>query len=269
MTASGQHAIAFVGCGRITRAMVRGLLAAGHAPELLRGVSRTGAGARALAAEFGIRSADSLAQAVRDAPVVVLAVHPHETAAVLAGLAGVTTPEQMLLSLVASWRTEAVAKALPGVPVVRAVPNVAIAVREGVTVLGEGAGVRHLDTAHKLFAGLGRVILAEEDQLEAVSALSGAGPALVAYFANALAAAGAAHGMSEEMAATLAGHAVRGTGSLLAGGVTPASVIASVTSPGGMTEAALRTLDACALPESTRRAVDAAVRLSFARLVTA
>ncbi|MCY0935874.1 pyrroline-5-carboxylate reductase family protein [Streptomyces sp. H34-S4] len=154
-------------------------------------------------------------------------------------------------------------------PVVRAVPNVAIAVGEGVTVLADGAEARHLETVRGLFAGLGQVIVAEENLLEAVSALSGAGPALVAYFANALARAGAAHGMSEEMAAALAGHAVRGTGSLLADGVTPASVITSVTSPGGMTEAALRTLDACALPESTRRAVDAAVRLSFGRLATA
>lgn len=261
--------VALVGCGRMARALVRGLLTAGHAPERLTGVSRTGRGARALAEEYGIRSAGTVAEAVQDAAVVVLAVHPHETADALNELTGSVTPHQLLLSLVASWRTEAVAARLPGISVVRAVPNVAVAERDGVTVLGATPDRAALDTARGLFTGLGQVLVLDEDLLEAVSALSGAGPALVARFVEALASAGRSQGIPPDMADLLAVRAVRSTGALLAGGATPAVVIDSVTSPGGMTEAALRQLDESALPESVQRGVDAAVRLSLGRLATA
>ncbi|MFD7317112.1 pyrroline-5-carboxylate reductase family protein [Streptomyces sp. NPDC059883] len=269
MTASGDGTVALIGCGRMARALVRGLIAAGHAPERLTGVSRTGRGARALADEYGIRPAGTPAEAVRDATTVVLAVHPDETADALAELAESATPRHLLLSLVASWRTEAIAARLPGVPVVRAVPNVAIAERDGVTVLAGTPDGAALDSARGLFAGLGPTLVLDEDLLEAVSALSGAGPALVARFAEALASAGRAQGVPAETADLLAARAVRGTGALLAGGATPAAVIDSVASPGGMTEAALRRLDEGALPESVRQGVDAAVRLSFGRLATA
>ncbi|MEW2620520.1 pyrroline-5-carboxylate reductase dimerization domain-containing protein [Streptomyces sp. NPDC048106] len=269
MTAHADGTVALVGCGRMARALVRGLIAAGHPPQRLTGVSRTGRGARALAEEYGIRTAGTVAAAVRDASVVVLAVHPHETADALAELAGATTPRHLLLSLVASWRTEAIAARLPDVPVVRAVPNVAVAERNGVTVLGDTPDGTALAAARGLFDGLGQVLVLDEDLLEAVSALSGAGPALVAGFAEALAAAGRAQGIPAVTADLLAARAVCGTGALLAGGATPAAVIDSVASPGGMTEAALRRLDEGALPESVRQAVDAAVRLSYGRLVTA
>ncbi|MFD4508056.1 pyrroline-5-carboxylate reductase family protein [Streptomyces sp. NPDC058457] len=260
--------LALVGCGRMARALVRGLLATGHAPERLTGVSRTGHGARSLADEYGIRPADTVAEAVHDAAVVVLAVHPHETAEVLDELNDSVTRRQLVLSLVASWRTEAIAARLPGVPVVRAVPNVAVAERDGVTVIGATHDGAVQDTARGLFAGLGQVLILDEDLLEAVSALSGAGPALVARFAESLASAGRSQGIPADTADLLAARAVRSTGALLAGGATPAAVIDAVASPGGMTEAALRRLDE-GLPESVRQGVDAAVRLSIGRLATA
>lgn len=268
-TAPADGTVALVGCGRMAGALVRGLLAAGHAPDRLSGVSRSGRGARALAHAYGIRPAGTIAEAVQDAAVVVLAVHPHETADVLAELADCVTPRQLLLSLVASCRTEAVAARLPGIPVVRAVPNVAVAERDGVTVLGATPDGAALDTARGLFTRLGQVLVLEEDLLEAVSALSGAGPALVARFAEALASAGRSQGVPDETAELLAVRAVRSTGALLAGGATPAAVIDSVASPGGMTEAALRRLEDGAMPESVQQGVDAAVRLSFGRLATA
>lgn len=264
--------VAFIGCGRIARAVVGGLVAAGAAPGSIRGVSRTGAGARALSEEFGVGAAASVREAAAGADVVVLAVHPHETPAVLRSLAGVPAGEgAVLVSLVASCRTEAVTAALPGSAVVRAVPNVAVAARRGVTVLSSGPGCPPgaADTARALFAPLGEVLTVPEDLMETVSALSGAGPALVAHFAQALARAGVAQGLSPDTAAVLAAHAVRGTGALLTGpGATPDAVMEQVASPGGMTEAALRTLDEQGLPRSLRQAVDAAVRLSLGRLLT-
>ncbi|MEV5936387.1 pyrroline-5-carboxylate reductase dimerization domain-containing protein [Streptomyces sp. NPDC052079] len=264
--------VAFVGCGRITRAVVGGLVAAGDAPESLRGVSRSGARARALSEEFGIRAAASVQEAVDGADVVVLAVHPHQTPAALDALAGAPAGGgAVLVSLVASCRTKAVVAALPGTAVVRAVPNVAVAARRGVTVLSSGPGCPPgaFHTARALFAPLGEVLTVREDLMETVSALSGAGPALVAHFARALARAGAGQGLSADTAAVLAAHAVRGTGALLTEpGATPDAVMDQVASPRGMTEAALRTLDERALPQSVREALDAAVRLSLGRLLT-
>jgi pyrroline-5-carboxylate reductase len=260
--------LAIIGCGRITRALVRGLVASGHPPEFIRGTSRTGAGARALADNFGTLVAGSAHQAVRGAELVVLAVHPHETAAALEMLAECLEHGQILVTLVASWRTDAIAAAVPDVSVVRAVPNVAIAVRAGMTVIspGQNADDRATDPVESMFARLGEVLTVKEEQLETVSALSGAGPAMVSYFAQALAAAAAAQGLPAETASTLAVHAVYGTGVLLtSAGNTPASVIESVASPGGMTAAALHTLGQCQVPEAVRRAVAAAVSLSFGR----
>ncbi|MFE2276760.1 pyrroline-5-carboxylate reductase family protein [Streptomyces sp. NPDC059454] len=262
--------VAFVGCGRIARAVVGGLIAAGGAPESIRGASRTGAGARALSEEFGVRAAASVREAADGADVVVLAVHPHETPAALRALVGVPAGA-VLVSLVASCRTEAVTAALPGTAVVRAVPNVAVAARRGMTVLASGPDCPSgaLAAARALFAPLGEVLTVREDLMETVSALSGAGPALIAHFARALARAGAGQGLSADTAAALAAHAVRGTGALLTEpGTTPDAVMGQVASPGGMTEAALRTLDERALPQSVRQALDAAVRLSLDRLLT-
>ncbi|MEV8395673.1 MULTISPECIES: pyrroline-5-carboxylate reductase dimerization domain-containing protein [unclassified Streptomyces] len=264
--------MAFVGCGRIARAMVSGLLRAGRPAATLVGVSRTGAGARALSEEFGIRAAADPADAVRGAGVVVLAVHPHETADALARLAGLVGGDQLLLSLVASWRTEAVAAALPGVPVVRAVPNVAVALGAGATVLspGPGADGAWLDLARQVCAPLGDVTLVEEARLETVSALSGAGPALVSAFAQALTEAAVAQGLAPHTAAALAAQAVAGTGALLAApGATPASVMDAVASPGGMTQAALNTLDELGLSQTAAHALESAVHVSLARMATA
>lgn len=202
----------------------------------------------------------------------MLAVHPHQTPEALAALSGLLGPEQTLLSLVASWRTEAVAAPLPGVPVVRAVPNVGVAVRAGATVFSAGphTDASRLRAVEQLFAPLGETLTVAEELLETVSAVSGAGPALVAHFARSLAGAGVAQGLDERTAAVLAAHAVRSTGALLAqDAVTVEAGIDSVASPGGMTEAALRVLDADEVPAAARRAVDAAVRLSMGRLARA
>ncbi|MFE7278339.1 pyrroline-5-carboxylate reductase family protein [Streptomyces sp. NPDC057623] len=270
MSGRGAADVAFIGCGRIARATVPGLVSAGYPAGSLRGVSGTGAGARALSQEYGTLFAASPDEAVHGARLVVIATHPHETEAVLRDLADRVGPEHVLVSLVASWRTEAVAAAIPGVPVVRAVPNVAVALRTGTTVLSRGpeATRGNLAEVETLFGRLGQVAVAEEDSLEAVSAVSGAGPALIAYFAEALAVAGVDHGLDADTASLLAAQAVRGTGALLERTDSPRTVIESVRSPGGMTAAALDMLQDRGVAEAARAATAAAIRLSYQRMAT-
>lgn len=270
MSVAATGGVAFVGCGRIARATVQGLVSAGYPAGRLRGVSRTGAGARALSQEFGTLFAASPDEAVHGVRLVVLATHPHETGAALKDLAGCLTRDHVLVSLVASWRTEALSAALPGVPVVRAVPNVGVALRTGTTVMSSGSGVTdsRLTEAETLFGRLGHVVVADENTLEAVSAVSGAGPALIAYFTEALAAAGTEQGLDRSTASLLATQAVRSAGALLDHADSPRSVIDSVRSPGGMTAEALRVLQERGVAEAARAATAAAVRLSYERMVT-
>ncbi|MEV7124421.1 pyrroline-5-carboxylate reductase dimerization domain-containing protein [Streptomyces sp. NPDC093260] len=261
--------VAFLGCGRITRAIVTGLVASGLPAQRLYGVSRHGRSALALAADTGLTPASDIAGAVRPADLVAVAVHPHEAADVLAGLRPLLRPGQLLVSLVASWPAAAVARAVgDAVPVVRAVPNVAAAVQAGATVLsaGPGAGQAELERVSGLFERLGRVLVAADEHMEAVSALSGAGPALLARFAQALAQAAAGLGLPQRLAEDLARHAVHGTGVLHARpGASLAGTVAAVSSPGGMTEQALATLDRHGLAPATTAALRAAVALSLTR----
>ncbi|MGE7391197.1 pyrroline-5-carboxylate reductase [Streptomyces sp. NPDC004126] len=261
--------LAFVGCGRIARAMVSGLIAANWPPAAIRGFSKTGAGAEGLARDYGTTVCPSLQDAVGGADVVLLAVHPHDTAQVLAELAPLATAQQVLVSLVASWQTGAFADVLPDTPCVRAVPNVAVAVNSGVTALcpGPAAGREHLRVATAVFEPLGRVLTVDESLMESVSAVSGAGPALVARFVEALSSSAEARGFTPETASELAAYAVHGTGSLmLKGGLAPEEVVDLVASPGGMTEAALHVLAERGLEDAVHSAVDAAVKLSLGRL---
>ncbi|MEU7340191.1 pyrroline-5-carboxylate reductase dimerization domain-containing protein [Streptomyces sp. NPDC007074] len=262
--------VGFLGCGRITRAVVTGLIASGLPARQLYGVGRHGHSARALAADTGLTAVPDIAGAVRPADLVVVAVHPHEAADVLAELGPLLRPDQVLVSLVASWPVAAVAQAAGGSdPVVRAVPNVAAAVGAGATALcaGPGAGPAELARVTGLFERLGQVFVVDDEHMETVSALSGAGPALLARFAQALTEAAAGMGLPHRLAEDLARHAVHGTGVLHARpGASFASTVAAVSSPGGMTEQALATMDRHGLGPATAAALRAAVVLSQARM---
>ncbi|MEU5307924.1 pyrroline-5-carboxylate reductase dimerization domain-containing protein [Streptomyces sp. NPDC021562] len=263
-------AVAFLGCGRIARAIVTGLVESGVPAQRLYGVCRHGNSARALADDTGLVPVSDIAGAVRSADLVVVAVHPHEAADVLAELRLLLRQGQVLVSLVASWPVAAVARAVGDVvPVVRAVPNVAVAVRAGATVLSarEGAGSADLERVTCLFERLGQVFVVDDEHMETVSALSGAGPALLARFAQALAEAAAGLGLPYRLAEDLARHAVHGTGMLHARpDASFSGTVAAVSSPGGMTEQALATVDRHGLGPATAAALRAAVALSLARM---
>ncbi|WP_156727713.1 pyrroline-5-carboxylate reductase family protein [Streptomyces apocyni] len=262
--------VSFIGCGRITRAMVEGLVTSGWPAQNLRGVSRGGKSARALAEGFGTVATATVAEAVERADLVVLAVDPPAAAEVLREIRASLGGRQLLLSLVASWPADRVAEAVGhGAPVVRAVPNVAVAACAGATVLcaGPGAGPGHLAAVQRLFGRTGGSFLVDEKHMETVSALSGAGPALLAQYARTLADAAAGQGLPARLAEQLTAHALRGTGELLAGtGHSTEDVIDSVASPGGMTRQALETLERSDLPKRVADALTAAVNLSLARM---
>lgn len=260
--------LVLLGCGKMGSALLDGWLARGLPPAAFTVLEpKPGPRLRALAAE-GLR----LNAALPAAPAVaVLAVKPQMMGEALPTLASFGGGRTLFLSIAAGTPIAAFAAVLgPGTPIVRAMPNTPAAIGRGITALIGGAAVdaEGMDLADDLMCAVGQTIrLASEDQMDAVTAVSGSGPAYVFLLIEALAAAGVAEGLPEEMAMRLARATVGGAGQLAeSSDEGPAQLRVNVTSPAGTTAAALEVLmrEGDGLPALTRAAVAAAANRSRA-----
>lgn len=200
----------------------------------------------------------------KEAGVAILAVKPQVVdvvASLLRESLGERSP--LVVSIAAGVTTERLEALLPErTPVVRAMPNAPALVGDGVSALSAGSCARqeHMDQAATLFGALGSVVVVDEGLQNAVTGVSGSGPAYVALFIEALADGGVRNGLPPEVAYELALRTVAGTAALLSeSGQSPQEVVAAVSSPGGTTVAAREALGAGDFAEVVRRAVDAAV----------
>jgi pyrroline-5-carboxylate reductase len=182
--------------------------------------------------------------------VLVLAVKPQVWRAAAAPLAAHTGPMTLVVSVMAGVTTAEIAEAFPGCAIIRAMPNTPAAIGKGVTALFTDAGDLAAGAAEALFSAAGATVwLPRESDFDAVTAVSGSGPAYVFAFIEALAAAGAAAGLDAGLAAQLARATVTGAAALAAADAAPAAELRGrVTSPGGTTAAGLAVL----LPELAR-----------------
>jgi pyrroline-5-carboxylate reductase len=156
-------------------------------------------------------------------------------------------------------------EALPGSPVIRAMPNTSAAVQESATVLAAGtrASEEHMKEAARIFKAVGDVAVVGEDLLDVVTALSGSGPAYVYHLIEAMVHAGSELGLDGDLARRLAVQTLVGAARMLSETrEDPGDLRRRVTSPGGTTMAALQTLEARGFAESVREAVDRAARRS-------
>jgi pyrroline-5-carboxylate reductase len=265
-----QSSIAFIGGGNMARALIAGLLRAGHPAPTIRVGEPLEAQRTALLARFGINACADNAAAVAGADVVVLAVKPQDALGVLRAL---PAPPPLLVSIAAGIRVGQLQGACPGTHVVRAMPNRPALVGAGITGAHCATDVTaaERDRAATVLGSAGEVVwLEQEAQLDLVTALSGSGPAYFFLLAEELAAAGARAGLPAETAARLAAGTLTGAGALisaaLAAGGGPAATLAAertaVTSRGGTTEAALRVLAERGLPDLVARAFEAAAHRS-------
>ncbi|MDX6608621.1 MAG: pyrroline-5-carboxylate reductase [Solirubrobacterales bacterium] len=242
--------VGFVGSGNMAAAMARGL--AGTADGMLFTDSGSGR-AEQLAAELGGEALGSNAELASRADVAVLAVKP----AMLGEAAAEMQNARVIVSLLGATPLEEVRAAFPLSEVVRVMPNVGVEVRKGVLcVAGEpNPSLRAmLDT-------LGHVVELADAEFDAATAVMGCAPAYLALAVEAIAAAGAADGLDEELARELVVETTAGTAELLRIRH-PADVRKAVASPGGSTEAGLEALDR----EGAREAFGAAVRASLERM---
>lgn len=242
--------VGFVGSGNMAAAMARGL--AGEVEGLLFTDSGSGR-AGELAAELGGEAVGSNSVLAAKADLVVLAVKPAKLEAVAAELAAA----KVVISLLGATALKRVAAAFPGARVIRVMPNVGVEVRRGVLCVAGDL----TPEVRALLDGLGHVVELPDAQFDAATAVMGCAPAYLALAVEAIADAGAADGLDEELARELVVETTAGTAELLRLRH-PADVRRAVASPGGSTEAGLEALDR----EGARGAFEAAVRASLERM---
>jgi pyrroline-5-carboxylate reductase len=259
--------IAILGAGRLGESMLRGLLSTGwREPHEVAATSRRAERRDALAALYGISVTDDNAAAVRQARLVVLSVKPQDIGTVLAEIAPVVTPEQTLLSVAAGVTTASIESRLPdGARVVRAMPNAPALVHEGIAGICGGAHARDEDVeaATSALGHLGAVVRVAEDDMDAVTALSGSGPAYFALLAEAMIEAGLLLGLSRDVSTRLVVQTMFGSARLLRDEqMHPVELREAVTSPGGTTTRAIRELERSGVRAAFLNAINAATERS-------
>jgi pyrroline-5-carboxylate reductase len=254
--------IAFIGAGQMAEAMISGLCSRQVcSTESIWATDPVAERRDRLKSQFGIRVGSANHDAVAWADVAVFAVKPRMLSSVLSEL-GPILAHTLVISIVAGVTIQAIAEQMPeGVRVVRAMPNVPALIREGMTALSIGDGVseddRHL--ARTMFEAVGRVVLIEERLMDAVTGLSGSGPAYVFQAIEALADGGVMMGLPRQTAELLAAQTVLGAARLvLESGIHPAQLKDRVASPGGTTIAGLHQLEQGGFRAALMAAVEAA-----------
>ncbi len=252
--------IGFIGAGNMACALLRGWLRAGTVTkEQVRISDVERARREACASAHGVLAANSNAELCAWASVLVLAVKPQSMAAVLRECAPVLQPGTLVISVAAGVRTATIADALPaGTRVVRTMPNTPALVGAGATALcpGPGATEADLELSRALFDAVGRSVVVDEAHMDAVTGLSGSGPAYVMLVIEALADGGVNAGLSRETAQLLATQTVLGSAQLLLeSGDHPAQWKDRVMSPAGTTAAGIAALEAGSLRATLARAV--------------
>jgi pyrroline-5-carboxylate reductase len=249
-------------------ALVSGLLDAGWTPETLSVAEIDPERRRSLEARFpGVRIVPSPAWAVPDTDVVVVAVKPDDVVTALESAATALASDTMILSIAAGVRLETIEAAVPGRPVVRAMPNTPALVREGAAAIAAGTAATeaHLELAERVLGAVGVVVRVPEKHLDAVTGLSGSGPAYVFLVVESLIEAGVLVGLSSETARKLVIQTLLGSARLLLdSGEHPALLRAAVTSPGGTTAAGVAELERHGVRAAFLAAVEAATARSNA-----
>jgi pyrroline-5-carboxylate reductase len=259
--------IAILGCGKIGESLLGGLLSAGwREPSEVIATCRREDRIGELRGHFGVEATLSNGQAVTGAGLVVIAVKPQDIEALLGEVGPLLTAEQTVLSVAAAIRTSRIeARIADPVPVVRAMPNAPAIVHEGIAGIcaGAHAGDEHLALAEECLSHLGAVVRVSEEYMDAVTAVSGSGPAYFALLAEAMIEAGLLLGLSREVTTRLVVQTMLGTAKLLRDEhIHPVELREAVTSPGGTTIRAIRELESAGVRAAFLNAIQAAMERS-------
>ncbi len=264
MAATEQASIAILGAGRIGESLLAGLLSSGwRTASQIVATARREERATELRERYGVEVTLSNAEAIAGAELVVVAVKPQDIEALLGQIGEALGAEQTLLSVAAAIPTAAIERRLAApVPVVRAMPNAPATVHEGMAGIcaGSHAGEAHLALAEEALSHLGAVVRVPESAMDAVTAVSGSGPAYFALLAEAMIEAGILLGLSREISTTLVVQTMLGTAHLLRDEkMHPVELRELVTSPGGTTIRAIQELENAGVRAAFFSAIQAAM----------
>ncbi|NCX64763.1 MAG: pyrroline-5-carboxylate reductase, partial [Actinobacteria bacterium] len=257
-----------LGTGSMGSAVLRGLIDSGHPVELISATTKSEKSAVSLRA-MGVsalsveQSPDANALLSGDADVVVLGVKPYQIVDVLTEIAEELPKNSVVISMAGGIELKTMASALPEHKnLIRSMPNTPAMVGQAVTGLAphSTASADALDAAQWLFSSVGEVVKVEEQQINALSAISGSGPAWIYYIIEQWEKVAISKGFTQEQAETLVRSTLFGSAALLAdSGEEPSVLRKNVTSPGGTTERIIATLDEANLEKLFSIALDAAV----------
>ncbi|WP_427006294.1 pyrroline-5-carboxylate reductase [Pseudarthrobacter sp. H2] len=251
--------IAFLGCGSMNEAILAGLIEGGTDPaDIVATVRRAERAAELAERHHGITAIagdeepDNNKDAATGSGVVILGVKPVGIADLAREISGSLSPGTIVISVAAAVSLAQLEGALPaGQPVIRTMPNTPARLGRGVVSVSPGThcSAAQLQSAKDILSAVGTVVEVPEVQVDALSAISGSGPAYAFYLAEAMAAAGVELGLDPDLAMLLARETVAGAGMMLTEpGADPAALRKAVTSPNGTTERAIATFDERGLP---------------------
>jgi pyrroline-5-carboxylate reductase len=256
--------VAILGCGKIGESVLAGLLSSGSSDLVV--TARRPERVVELHDRHGVEATLANADAVSGAGLVVLAVKPQDFEELLESIHGAVTKEQTVLSVAAAIPTSFIERRLgPEVPVVRAMPNAPATVHEGITGLcaGAHASEQNVAIAEEVLLHLGPVVRVPETYMDAVTAVSGSGPAYFALLAEAMIEAGILLGLSREISTQLVVQTMLGTAVLLRDErMHPVELREAVTSPGGTTIRAIHELEQAGVRAAFLNAIQAAMERS-------
>ena len=266
MTIKGRS-VGFLGAGNMGEALIKGLLGAKLVPaEAIHATDVRLERLKELDRQYGIQVSSDNADLVRHADIVILAVKPQIMESVLKQVAPMVTRRKLLISIAAGVSTAKIRAMLQkDARLIRVMPNTPALVLAGVTAIAKAEGLEpdDLDVAREIFGAVGRVVVLDEELLDAVTGLSGSGPAYVAVVIESLADGGVRMGLDRITAMTLATQTVLGAAKLLLEtGLHPGALKDMVSSPGGTTIAGIAALEEGGIRATFIKAVERATQRS-------
>ncbi|HOV43173.1 MAG TPA: pyrroline-5-carboxylate reductase [Syntrophothermus lipocalidus] len=254
-----------VGCGNMAYALVKGLTQSRFDFETIVGFDVNPARLNLFRQEFSVKLVSSNQEVAEQGDIIVLAVKPGQIRQVLEEVKDKLTSDKLLVSIAAGISTSLIEEVAGShVPVIRVMPNTPCLVGRGISAIaaGTGASVEHEEVVARMFAAVGEVCRVPESYMDAVTALSGSGPAYIYLVAEAMSDAGVEVGLPRDLARLMALKTIAGAVAMMeVTGKHPAVLREDVTSPGGTTIAGLRELEENGL----RKAFFRAVRRAFER----
>jgi len=259
--------IGFIGAGNMGEALVKGILRAKlfSSQEVYASDTRE-TRLRQFQKDFGITTCRNNRELISKVRILVIAVKPQNMEEVLNEIAPVITKKHLIISIAAGITTSSIAKHFKNkVPIIRVMPNTPALIQEGAAAIAAGKNVAksELECAQEIFGSVGKTVVVDESLMDAVTGLSGSGPAYVFLFIEALADAGVKMGLPRSVALTLSSQTCLGAAKMiLETGEHPAKLRDMVTSPGGTTISGLHALEAGGLRTTIIDAVEAATKRS-------